>query len=324
MTLRRDQPTGFAVCSGGPRPADERARELAQAPAARPVADERHEQRGVAVARVAVGVVRDVRVLVGVDRRGDRHVVGVVGVGVEGGGGGDRLAVRAHEVPEARGQARQRAGLAAAQQQVVRPERPAGEDDAAGAHRAAVRRRAPGASRVLDDVARRTRRRTERPHVDDPPLGLDPRAGALGEPEVVLHQRVLRADAAAEDALPAAGAAGAPRALAAEVRVLDLHAGLAHEDRDRRRAVAARDAEVLRERLHQPLARPVERRLDDAEHPARRGVVRREVGAPVAEVRPLPVAVERVGVRHVRGVGPGQRAAADAHAGEHVHVPERA
>ncbi len=159
MTLRRDQPTGFAVCAAmrGRRtsaPTSLRRR------CARVPSPTRGTNSGALPSPASpVGVVRDVRVLVGVDRRGDRHVVGVVGIRGERGGGGDRLAVRAHEVPEARREPRQRPGLAAAQQQLVRPERPAGEHDAAGAHDAAPGRRAPEASRR----ARRRTRRTRRP-----------------------------------------------------------------------------------------------------------------------------------------------------------------
>ena len=92
-----------------------------------------------------------------------------------------------------------------------------------------LRNQAPGRS-VVDRVAVGTVRGTERTDVDDLALGMDLDAALFGEPQVVLDQRVLGADAAADHAGAAARAAGASRPLAAEVRIRHGRARLAEED----------------------------------------------------------------------------------------------
>ena len=158
--------------------------------------------------------------------------------------------------------------------------------------------------------------------VDDLALGLDLRAALLGEPQVVLGQRVLRADRAAEHAAGAARARGARRALAAEVRIGHGLAGLAEVGADARLAVGVLDAELAAVLEQQLVGLVVVDDVGDAEHALRDLVVRRQLGAPVVQRRPLRV-VEEGARRHVQRHRVHERAAADAGAAHHEHVLER-
>src|SRR5690606_18071151 len=141
-----------------------------------------------------------------------------------------RLAVRADQMSEPVGDARQRTRLLAVAQQLVRAECPGGDHDPTGADRAPLLAD-PGARPLGDElVATRAVGATERLDVDHRALGLHLHAELLGEPQVVLAQRVLRAVTAADHALAAAHAAGAARPLAAEVGVVDLLALRAEVD----------------------------------------------------------------------------------------------
>ena len=62
--------------------------------------------------------------------------------------------------------------------------------------------------------------------------------------------------------------------------------------------------------------------LHHAQHPLRLLVVRHQLGAPVGDVRPLPVVEERLGW-HVERVGVVQRSTADAGAGQDHHVAQQ-
>ena len=62
--------------------------------------------------------------------------------------------------------------------------------------------------------------------------------------------------------------------------------------------------------------------VDDAEHPLGLVVVRRQLGAPVGDVRPLRVVEERLR-RHVERVGVVQRPAAHPGAGQDHHVAQQ-
>src|SRR5205823_4655066 len=122
----------------------------------------------------------------------------------------------------------------AALQELVRAERARADDDTARAVDLAVLAQ-PGARALGDDlVALRAAGRADRPDVDHRALRAHPHAEALGEPEVVLHQRVLGAVRTADHATSARDAAGARRALAAEIRVVDRDARLAEEHADTR------------------------------------------------------------------------------------------
>ena len=126
--------------------------------------------------------------------------------------------------------------------------------------------------------------------------------------------------------LPHCDAGVAVRAGAAEVRVRDELALLvlraAEEDPDRGRVERVLDAELLGDLQHDVVGRRVQRVLDDAEHPLRLVVVRRQLAAPVGDVAPLRVPVERV-ERLVERVGVDQRATADAGPGHDQRVADR-
>ncbi len=161
----------------------------------------------------------------------------------------------------------------------------------------------------------------ERADVDDRAFRQHGRAAALGEVEVVLHQRVLRPVRAADHAAPAQPAARALGSLAAEVRVRDGLAGLAEEDAHRRLFVRLAHAELLAELAQELIGGVVVRVLHDAEHPLRLGVVGREHALPVVHLRPLAVLEERLR-RHVQRVRIAQAAAAHAAAGDDCDVLE--
>ena len=154
----------------------------------------------------------------------------------------------------------------------------------------------------------------------------DLRAVLLGEVQVVLDQGVLRVVATAGHAGAAADAGLAVGAGAAEVRVGDLVTlllvGAAEEHPDRRRVERVGDAHVVGDLLHHVVGGRAERVLDDAEHALRLVVVRRELAAPVGDVTPLRVVVERPeGL--VEGVRVDQRPAADARTGHDQAVLDR-
>ena len=152
-------------------------------------------------------------------------------------------------------------------------------------------------------------------------LGLDLDPELLGEPEVVLHQRVLGAVAAADHAAAAAHAAGAAGPLAAEEGVGDLDPRLVEEDPDLGVGEGLADADLLAVFLQQLVGRADAFVLDHAEHPLCRVVVGRELPLPVAQLVPLRVFEEgRAGP--VERVGVAEAAAADAAAGDDEDVLE--
>ncbi len=154
---------------------------------------------------------------------------------------------------------------------------------------------------------------------------VDDRAARLGEVQVVLGQRVLGVVAAAGHALAAVPAGAARRAGTTEVRVRDLVAvglaGAAEEHADRGRVPRVADPHVVGDLLHHLVGRGHDRVVDDAEHPLRLVVVRRQLLAPVGDVAPLRVVVERC-ERLVERVRVDQRAATDARTGEDQAVLE--
>ena len=166
--------------------------------------------------------------------------------------------------------------------------------------------------------------RAERADLGDGALGEDLHAGALGEVEVVLGQRVLGVVAAADHAGAAADAARARRALAAEVGVGDGLARLAEEDADAGRRVGVLDAQLAGDLAQHAVGGALALVARDAEHLLGGLVVRGERGLPVLELRPLRVAVEgRALGRAVERVGVAEAAAADAAAGHDEDVLEQ-
>ena len=179
--------------------------------------------------------------------------------------------------------------------------------------------------RALGDdlVAVRAVARAERAHVDDRALRHHARAPVLGHPQVVLGQRVLRARRAADHAAPAADAARARRAVTAEVRIVDGHAGLAEEDADAGLGVGRLRADVLAELAQRVVRGVVGGDGRDAEHALRLVEVRRERRLPVVlEPGPLRVVVE-ARPRAIQRVRVAEAAAADARAADDRHVLEQ-
>jgi hypothetical protein len=144
----------------------------------------------------------------------------------------------------------------------------------------------------------------------------------LGQPQVVLDQRVLRVVRAADHAAPAQPAAGAIGAGAAEERVGHGLPRRAEVHADARLGVGLGGADLLAELAQELVGRIVRRHLDDAEHALRLVEVGRQRGGPVAQAGPLRVRVEALG-RAVERVGVAERPAAHARAGDDRDVAER-
>ena len=103
----------------------------------------------------------------------------------------------------------------------------------------------PRAKRAATDVRDRVSlgavRGAQRSHVGDCALRVDPHPEAFSEPQIVLHERVLGAVAAADHALPAADTARPGWTVAVEIRVGVLNAGFAEIDPHARVAVGVLD-----------------------------------------------------------------------------------
>ena len=284
-------------------------------------ADEDGEEKAHRAAAAAVGDGLDMGVRVGVDRAGDRHPLREVARLVVVGDGEDRLAVGAHEVAEPVRDAGEGAARAAVLEQLVGAERTGGEHDPLRGEGVALLAD-PGA-RALGEhvVAVAPVGRVDRRDVHDHPVGEDAHAAPLGEVEVVLHERVLGAVAAADHALAALDAAGPVRALAAEVGVLDGLARLAEVHADVRLRMGVLDAQLAAQLAQHAVALVVERDARDAEHPLGGVVVRGERLLPVVERGPLRVLEEPLR-RPVEGVRVAEAAAPDAAAGQDRDVLE--
>jgi hypothetical protein len=152
---------------------------------------------------------------------------------------------------------------------------------------------------------------------------MDHGARALGQPQVVLDQRVLGTVRAADHAAAAAQAARAVRPCAAEEGVgHGLPARGAEEDADARLGVGVLDADLARELAQEVVGRVVLVVGDHAEHALGLVVVRGEGRLPVVELRPLRVPVEAP-PRAVERVGVAERPAADPGPAHDHHVLER-
>jgi len=171
-------------------------------------------------------------------------------------------------------------------------------------------------------------------HLGDGAQRLDDRPAALGQGEVVLHEGVLRADAAADHAVPTERAACALGALPAEERISDPLPRFPEPHADGCAAERRAHPEVLGGSGHDPLDRSVVRiAVHHAEHAPGCGIVRGERGAPVPDRCPLRVGEERR-ARFVQRVGVVERPPAHSRTGEdhdvrkpmdalHPEAPER-
>ena len=251
-----------------------------------PGGGEDREQERDRVGAGPVGDVLDVGVGVGIEARGDRDRLGEVVAVVLGGDGGDRLAVGADDVADAVREPRQRAAEAAALEQLVGAERAGGDDDAARRQHLAVLAEPRAGVLARDRVAVRAVGRAERADLGDGALGEHLDAVALGEPEVVLDQRVLGVVAAADHAGAAADAARARRPVAAEVGVGDGLARLAEEDPDAGGRVGLGDAHLGRELAQQRVGGPFALVGRHAEHALGGVVVRARARPPSPRARP--------------------------------------
>ena len=94
------------------------------------------------------------------------------------------------------------------------------------------------------------------------------------------------------------------------------------EHPDGRRHERVSDADFVGDFFDYAVGIGERRILDHTEHPLRLVVVRHQLGAPVGDVRPLPVGEERLR-RHVQGVGVVERSAADTGARQNHHVAQQ-
>jgi hypothetical protein len=316
----------------GPAPRPERAQEsdgvpnhrgqpLERARQSRALAGEQRVQERHRVGVATEGVELDVRVRPRMDARADHHVVPDVLRALRQGHGLDGFAVGPDQLSEPIADARQRAAELALRQQLVRAERAGREHHAARPEFPALLAE-PGAGALGgDEVAVAAVCGADGAHVDDLALGMDVDPELLGEPQVVFHQRVLGARAAALQAFPAEGAAGALRSLAAEVGIRDPLARRAEEDAAGRAREGVFHAEVTADLLEQFLALAAARHRLHAQHAFGGVVVRPERGFPVVEPGPLGVLVEGGG-GPVEGIGIDQAAPADAGAARNEDVLE--
>ena len=299
------------------------ARQLQRPRHARAVADQDGVERADRVGRVAVDHGLDMGLRVGVDRAGDRDAAHDVGRAGRQRDGEDRLRVGAHQLAEAVGDARQRAREPGRCEQAVGAERAGGHDHAAGGERAAAPAQPCAGMLGRHLVAAGAVGGAERLDVDHHALGQHLGAGALGQPQVVLDERVLGAVRAAHHAAPAAHAARAVRPGAVEVRIGNrLPRARAEEHAHARLGIGVLDADLARVLAQQVIGVIVLVVGDDAEHPLGLVVVRSEVGLPVGQLAPLRVLVEAP-ARPVERVRVAERAAADPGAAHDRDVLEQ-
>src|SRR5690606_9236151 len=207
----------------------------------------------------------------------------------------------------------------------LRAERTRGEHHVPRGVRASAR---PGPPRAVgaDLVHDAARAVGHGPHRGDRRQGQHLRPAALGEVQVVLHERVLRPDAAPRHARAALGAAAALRTGPAEVGVGDGHARLARtvpaeEHAHGRPHERVADARLARDVRHDVVGGRASGVGGHAEHAARLVVPGGELGPPVRDVRPRGVR-EEVVQGLVEGVGVDEAATAHAGAREDEHVAQ--
>ena len=231
------------------------------------------------------------------------------------------LGVRPRPLPELAREARQPALVLHVQQQLRRAVRVGGDDHLLGGVGVMVQMRGSlrpaGMTRVHLEPAS-----VERDEVVDLVQLVDLGAELLRQVEVVRRQLVLGVVAAADVALAARDAAGAPRSDPAEVRIVGLDARAAEVDADRGLVERLPSPHLDRDLLHDAIDVGGHVRVaNDAEHPRRLVEVRRQLVGPVGDARPLR-RVEELLRRDVQRVGVDVRSAADAGAGEDEHVIE--
>ena len=304
----------------GPRLLQEHRAGVQEARAHRVARRVRHRERAEESrsGRIAHGL--EVRVRVRLEDRADRDALREVDVAPLGHDAHEDFRIRAHEVAELLRNPRKTVGaLLQLEKKLHRAEDASRKDDAPGFERPRSseerKRRAAGARRDRITAA------FERPYPRDLRVGLDFRAALLGEPEVVLVERVLGLVAAADHAAAAAGTSGALRPFAAEVGIGHLHAGLSEEDGDVRGRPAVLPADVLPHLAENLVGQRRERHARGAQHPLGGGVVRRELALPVGEMSPGRRGEELVG-RDGERVRVDERSAAHADARESRDVRE--
>lgn len=215
--------------------ATQRMAEHASQPHQRPrqscsFADQAGIEQGHEIAAATVGDEFDMGIGIDVDAATDGNVVPGAAI-LRQTHGEDRLAVGAHQFTETVADPGQRATVLEVGEQRVAAQRAGGNHHAArGKLLAALEE--PGA-RALggDQVAVAAVSLADGLDIRHQMLGVNLHALLLGEPQVVLDQRVLGADAAADAAGAAARAACSLRAFAAEIGIGDLLARLAEEHR---------------------------------------------------------------------------------------------
>jgi hypothetical protein len=212
ITMRRLQPTGqsvFSHCSGwrAMLPSHMSGRVTRLPLPTRIGVEQRHE---VAVATVVDEL--DVRIVIDVDAAADGDIV--PGPAILGQAHGeDRFTVGAHQFAEAVADPGQRTPMLAVGEQLVRAQGASGEDDPARSEGLA-RLEEPGPGALgRDPAALAAIGRSERHDIHHFVFGQDRGSLLLGEPQIVLDERVLGADPAADHAGAAVRAAGAGRAL---------------------------------------------------------------------------------------------------------------
>ena len=276
-----------------------------------PTVCERRRQQAHRIAPLAVTHWFDVCVGVGMERRRDRDTLREVCVLAERARAEDRLRVRARELPESPGQLRQVSLVAHPMQELLRAHRSCGEDHVARAETLAF---AATGRDGLDNVSVAVG-----PHRTNGRHRIHDRTGLLREIQIVLEQRVLGAVPAPRHALAALDTTFAFRSGAAEERVVDLDARRTEEDTHRRRVERVADAHILGDVFHHFVRRRDRRVGNDAEHPFRLVVVRRELRTPVGDVCPLRIGIEGI-ERLVQRVRVHERSAPDACTRQDHHV----
>ena len=255
-----------------------------------------------------------------VERRGDRHSAGQVECGIDLvlACADNGFGVRSSQLAELVGELGQRSGVLHVEEQMLSAPRSGRENHVRSRVGAAVL--SSECTGSLGEHVPRTVASLTKPghggHRND--LG----AGCLGKAQIVLEERVLRSVTAARHALATLDATCALGSDAAEVRVLRLLARFTEVDADGRLDERVADTHVVGDRLHDLVGGRHVRILDDAEHLLSLLVVRRELAAPVGDVRPLLVLEERLR-RLVQRVGVVQRPAADACARENEAVAQQ-
>ncbi len=296
-------------------------------PRERPVAVRQQGlQDGDGVGALAVPDRFDVGVGAGMERRRDGHTLGEVllRLVVRAHRPEDRLGIGASEPTDRIRQLGKGPGVLGVVEQVLGSPGAGRHDDLTGGHRGgALAATRPGARPLEGDLPRAVAALAQ---VADRGPVQDAGARALGQGEVVLHQRVLGVVPAAGHALAALDARVAVRPHPAEVRIRDQLAGLAppagllaEEHADRGVDEGVLHAHVSGDLLHDLIRVGVRGVGDHAQHAAALVVERGELFLPVRDVAPLPVP-EELARGLVQRVGVVERSPADARAGEDHHV----